>query len=83
MRFFNSRTLSGFTINPFSPTISGSEDLLDTITGVPHFIDSSGGSPNPSYFEGKTKTSAPLYNKGSSSYGIKFNTLIFFSNFNE
>ena len=51
----------GLTRTAPSPTTSGSEETLDTTTGVPLAMASSGGRPNPSYSEGKTNTSASLY----------------------
>jgi len=37
-----------------SPHTSGIDDLFEATTGVPHFMDSSGGKPKPSYSDGKT-----------------------------
>lgn len=47
-----SDTLFGLTNNPQLPTTSGSDDRLETITGVPQAIASRGGNPNPSKKEG-------------------------------
>jgi hypothetical protein len=48
----------GSTVSAASPT-SGSEELLDVITGVPHAIASSTGRPKPSRSEGSTRHAAP------------------------
>ena len=41
-----------------SPTTSGSELTFEVTTGVPEAMASSGGSPKPSYSEGKTNAAA-------------------------
>src|SRR6266540_6212352 len=56
----------GWCESAASPTTSGSEEVSATTVGVPQAIASRGGSPNPSYSDGKAKTSAALYRAGKS-----------------
>ena len=42
-----------------SPPTSGSEELLEVITGVPQAMASSTGKPKPSRSEGSTRQAAP------------------------
>ena len=55
----------------FGPAISGIDDTFEAITGVPHFIASSTGRPNPSYKDGKTYAVARLYRAMSSGSGTR------------
>ena len=50
----------GSTNKAASPVTSGREVAVDTITGTPHAIASSGGSPKPSNTEGYSVANAPL-----------------------
>src|SRR3990172_11457321 len=43
-----------------SPATSGIDDVVDDMTGHPHCMASSTGSPNPSYRDGNINTSAPV-----------------------
>ena len=52
-------TESGSTNIAASPATSGSEVVLEVITGVPHAIDSTTGKPKPSYRDGNTSAKAP------------------------
>jgi hypothetical protein len=60
----------GSTSTAASPTTSGSEDTFEVTTGVPLAMASSGGRPNPSYSDGKTKTPASRYITASVSSGM-------------
>src|SRR5688500_8082868 len=59
----------GGTMLPAILTTSGKDDVSEVMTGVPHAIAARGGSPKPSYMDGKTNTLATLYHRGSSSSG--------------
>ena len=49
---------------------SGIEVMFEVITGALQLMASNGGSPKPSYNEGYTKVSHPLYKIGRSSSSI-------------
>src|SRR5215467_324511 len=53
-------TSAGSTSSPASPTTSGKDDALDTATGVPQAIASSGVRPKPSYQAGWARQVARL-----------------------
>jgi len=50
----------GSTSRAASPTTSGSEEVSEQTTGVPHAMASSGVSPNPSYQAGWARQAARL-----------------------
>src|SRR5215470_5151407 len=64
-------TSYGSTRTAASPATSGRDDTLDVTTGVPLAMASSGGSPKPSYSDGKTNTAASRYSAASVSSGRK------------
>ena len=51
------RSDCGSTGRAASPHTSGSDAAVEAITGQPQRMASSGGMPNPSWKEGKTKPS--------------------------
>ena len=64
-----SSTFEGSKVRAALPTTSGSEPVFEQITGVPHAMASSGGSPKPSNSDGYANAVAPDRSAGRSSEG--------------